>query len=98
MGLLDPANWRGWSPRPSKKPSRTSADTEAPLGTRENPVPIYIAPAEQTHSYKTVNWTIYGATCAEVCNAFASQGWRVVGYDDLILILERPVGLTHPDD
>lgn len=59
----------------------------------------------KTHDYKTVNSTLNGGTFAEVCNYWAEMGWRVVGvisdtrsgYAHSI-VLERPIGVTHPDD
>lgn len=62
--------------------------------------------AQRTHNYKVINPTSYGQKNVEyVCNLFADMGWRVAavvsdnrpGYADAI-ILERPVGITHPDD
>lgn len=58
----------------------------------------------KTHDYKVINSSLYGKT-EEAANAWAERGWRVVGaigsrgsgYADQ-LILERPVGVTHPDD
>lgn len=53
---------------------------------------------QKTHDYKVVNFTVYGHTLEYVANLFAEMGWRVVGFHDLTLVLERPVGLTHPND
>lgn len=56
------------------------------------------------YNYKVVNASSYH-TLAATANASADHGWRVVaavssrgpGYSHE-LILERPVGMTHPDD
>lgn len=61
--------------------------------------------ARKSHDYKVINPTAYGSTVEYVCNLFADMGWRVVavisdnrpGYADT-LILERPVGVSHPND
>lgn len=58
----------------------------------------------KTHDYKVINTSLYG-NVEEAANFWAQRGWRVVGamssqgagYADR-LILERPVGVTHPDD
>lgn len=58
----------------------------------------------KTHNYKVINTSLYG-NVEEAANFWAERGWRVVGsmgardssYADR-LILERPVGMTHPDD
>lgn len=60
--------------------------------------------ASRTHNYKVINASSY-KNAEEAANFWAEMGWRVVGaigargpgYGDR-LILERPVGLTHPDD
>lgn len=59
----------------------------------------------KTHNYIQINPTLYGVNIEEVCNLFADMGWRTVavisdtrpGYTHA-LILERPVGITHPGD
>jgi hypothetical protein len=61
--------------------------------------------ANRTHNYKTVNSTGYGKHMIDAINFWVEMGWRVVavvsdtrpGYAHS-LILERPVGLSHPDD
>lgn len=58
----------------------------------------------KTHDYKVVNAS-HHEDAEGAANAYAEQGWRVVaamgargiGYADQ-LVLERPVGITHPDD
>lgn len=58
----------------------------------------------KTHNYKVINTSLYG-NAEDAANWWAQMGWRVVGglgaqgpsYADK-LILERPVGVTHPDD
>jgi hypothetical protein len=58
----------------------------------------------QTHTYKTVNASHYKSVTA-AANFYATMGWRVVGvigscgpgYADQ-LVLERPLGISHPDD
>jgi hypothetical protein len=60
----------------------------------------------KTHNYKVVNSSsglMYSSE--EVINQWAEKGWRVVGvFSDTrpgyshSLILERPVGVSHPDD
>lgn len=63
-----------------------------------------LAEASKTHNYKIINPTFSPST-EIACNAWAEMGWRVVGvisrerpgYSDSI-ILERPVGVSHPDD
>lgn len=60
--------------------------------------------ASRTHNYKVINASSR-KNAEEAANFWAELGWRVVGaigargpgYGDR-LILERPVGLTHPDD
>lgn len=59
---------------------------------------------ERTHEYKTVNASD-GPTEAVVANKWAEHGWRVVGVISDTrsgyahqLMLERPVGVSHPDD
>lgn len=62
------------------------------------------AEAVQTHNYTVINVSLYGKA-EDAANWFAKMGWRVVAglgaqgpeYADQ-LILERPVGVTHPDD
>lgn len=96
---------------PTKPPRQTSGDVEyvepsvkagrrraTPDGSRERPLPVYIAPATKTYNYKVINYTAYGPRLQDICNQFAEMGWRVVGINDLTLVLERPVGLTHPND
>lgn len=58
----------------------------------------------KTHDYKVVNST-YHTTIEESANWWAEHGWRVVGVISdtrpghaISLVLERPVGVTHPDD
>lgn len=61
--------------------------------------------ARRTHNYKTINPTLYGNSIEHACNLFADMGWRVVavvsdtrpGYAHVI-VLERPVGVSHPND
>lgn len=59
---------------------------------------------EREYNYKVVNST-HHKSIAEAANAWADHGWRVVGVVSDTrpgfahsLILERPVGITHPDD
>jgi hypothetical protein len=60
--------------------------------------------ATKTHNYKAIN-TSHHKSLGEAANFWAEHGWRVVGamtkegpgYADQ-LILERPVGVSHPDD
>lgn len=59
---------------------------------------------EKEFDYKTVNPTHF-SSIEEAANSWAERGWRVVavnsdnrpGYANS-LILERPVGVSHPDD
>jgi hypothetical protein len=61
-------------------------------------------PAIKEFDYKVVNVSHYKNT-EEAANAMALRGWRVVaalvakgtGHANQ-LIVERPVGVTHPDD
>jgi hypothetical protein len=60
--------------------------------------------ARRTHNYKTINASKYN-TIAEAANYWADLGWRVVGVVSDTrpgyahsLILERPVGVSHPND
>lgn len=61
-------------------------------------------PAVKEYDYKKVNCSHY-KNVEEAANAMALRGWRVVaaigsrgaGYANE-LIVERPVGVTHPDD
>lgn len=63
-----------------------------------------LIPQHQTHVYKIVNAST-GRTMADVANQWAVRGWRVVsvvsdtrpGFAHS-LVLERPIGVTHPDD
>lgn len=67
-----------------------------------------LAEASPTHIYTVVNLLDYGAgidDMAEAANRWASLGWRVVGVVSDTrpkatnsLVLERPVGVSHPDD
>lgn len=58
----------------------------------------------KTHNYKIINASHHRNT-EDAANWWSQQGWRVVGamgsrgsgYADQ-LILERPVGVTHPND
>lgn len=58
----------------------------------------------QTHNYTVINTSFYHGIEA-AANMCAERGWRVVGaigargpsFADQ-LILERPIGVTHPDD
>lgn len=58
----------------------------------------------KTHDYKVVNPTYY-PSMEEAANGWAERGWRIVGvvsdnrpgYANE-LVLERPVGVTHPAD
>lgn len=59
---------------------------------------------KKTHNYKVVNST-YHPTVEASANYWAEHGWRVVGAISdtrpgyaTTLLLERPVGVTHPDD
>lgn len=62
--------------------------------------------ARRSHVYKVVNSTGYGSgAMVDSINHWAAQGWRVVGVVSDTrsgyahsLVLERPVGVTHPDD
>lgn len=62
--------------------------------------------AFQTHNYKVTNSTSWGkGNMIEAIEHWASLGWRVVGIVSdtrpgyaSSLVLERPVGITHPDD
>ena len=64
----------------------------------------WVLQGSKTHNYKAVNTSHYGGV-EDAANACAERGWRVVGaigargpsYADQ-LILERPMGVTHPDD
>ena len=58
----------------------------------------------RSHNYKVINVT-YHKSVAEAANTWADHGWRVVGVISDTrpgfahsLILERPVGMSHPDD
>jgi hypothetical protein len=58
----------------------------------------------KTHNYKIINASHYTSP-EEAANDCAERGWRVVGAISSKgtgyahqLILERPVGITHPDD
>lgn len=60
---------------------------------------------EKTHNYKEVNASTLHKTITEAANHWANRGWRVVGVVSDTrpgyahsLILERPVGVSHPDD
>lgn len=63
-----------------------------------------LASGIRTHNYTVIN-TSHHNTIAEAANSWADRGWRVVaaigargaGYATA-LILERPVGISHPDD
>jgi hypothetical protein len=68
--------------------------------------PLTFRKAEKTHVYKIINSTASHHTSPEaVANSWAERGWRVVavvsdtrpGYAHSF-VLERPVGITHPDD
>lgn len=58
---------------------------------------------KQDYNYKEVNASTLGV--APTANTYAQRGWRVVavisdpkgGYKHTLL-LERPVGVKHPDD
>lgn len=58
----------------------------------------------KTHDYKVINAS-HHKNVEEAANRWAELGWRVVGaigasgigYADQ-LVLERPVGIIHPDD
>jgi hypothetical protein len=60
--------------------------------------------AEKTHNYKVVNAS-HHKSVESAATDWSEMGWRVVaalasrgpGYADQ-LILERPVGITHPND
>jgi hypothetical protein len=50
-----------------------------------------------THEYKTINFTHHD-TPENAANVWAQRGWRVVAIMKFTMLLERPIGLTHPDD
>ena len=60
--------------------------------------------AQRTHNYKVVNTSFY-ADVEEAANTLAEHGWRAIavipskgpGYAHQ-LVVERPIGLSHPDD
>jgi hypothetical protein len=63
-----------------------------------------VVTGQKTHDYKVVNPT-HHPTVEESANWWAERGWRVVGVISdtrpgyaISLVLERPVGVTHPDD
>jgi hypothetical protein len=59
----------------------------------------------RTHVYKVVNSTGHGGGMSDAIYFWAGMGWRVVaivsdtrsGYAHS-MVLERPVGVSHPDD
>jgi hypothetical protein len=60
--------------------------------------------ASQDYNYKTVNASLYQSIAA-AANHWSAMGWRVVGVASdtrpgysHALLLERPVGVSHPDD
>lgn len=78
MGLL-----RWWRNLPSGY-----YPAEPPLGSRENPQPIYIAPAQRTHNYVRANPTHWSdpdfqdpdrRRATDKCiGHYAERGWRLV--------------------
>lgn len=68
------------------------------------PYGVLIKDNPKTHDYKAVNASLYQSV-EDAMNDFAERGWRVVsvnidtrpGHADQIF-LERPIGVSHPDD
>lgn len=68
--------------------------------------------ATRTHIYKEINPTTFaprkpgsGSLIEQAANNYAEMGWRVVGVvsdtrsgHTHSLVLERPIGVSHPDD
>lgn len=58
----------------------------------------------KTHDYKVINVSLHKSV-EDAANAWAEKGWRVVGVVPMAgpgysnqLVVERPVGVAHPDD
>jgi hypothetical protein len=63
-----------------------------------------VAGEQKGYDYKVINAS-YFKNAEQAANAYSLQGWRVVGVISSRgpgyaneLVLERPTGMTHPDD